>query len=77
MVSIWFRNGSRFDGLASGQVSRGLAADIIVIDECELLMDDDLAALLPTKLATSAKQIFLGTTWSVMIAPAMIFAFEA
>jgi hypothetical protein len=48
-----------------------------VIDECELLMDDDLAALLPTKLATSAKQIFLGTTWSVMIAPAMIFAFEA
>ena len=35
------------------------------MDESELVSDDDLTAILPTKLATESKQIFLGTSWSV------------
>jgi hypothetical protein len=60
-----FKNGSRVDAVASGQVSRGIAADVIVLDEAELVSDDDYSALLPTKLATSAKQILLGTEWGL------------
>ena len=60
-----FKNGTRIDAMPSGQVSRGYAADIFVLDESELVSDDDLTAILPTKLATESKQIFLGTSWSI------------
>ena len=49
----------------AARLATGFAADIFVLDECELVSDDDLTAHLPTKLATEAKQIFLGTSWSV------------
>jgi len=63
--SLAFKNGARIDAMPSGQVSRGYAADIFVLDESELVSDDDLTAILPTKLATESKQIFLGTSWSI------------
>ncbi len=59
------RNGGRVEAMPSGQVSRGFSPDVFVLDESELVNDSDLEALLPTKIATGAKQIFLGTSWSV------------
>jgi hypothetical protein len=58
-----FKTGFRVIALPRGSSSRGYATRIRVMDESQLINDSDLAAFLPTGLATAPKDLFLGTVW--------------
>jgi hypothetical protein len=60
---LTFRTGFRIIALPRGESSRGYATRIRIMDESQLINDKDLAAFLPTGLATMPKDLFMGTVW--------------
>lgn len=60
---LTFKTGFRIIALPRGESSRGYASCIRIMDESQLIEDRDLAAFLPTGLATSPKDLFMGTVW--------------
>jgi len=60
---LTFKTGFRVIALPRGETSRGYATRIRIMDESQLINDSDLAAFLPTGLATAPRDLFLGTVW--------------
>jgi hypothetical protein len=58
---LTFKTGFRIIALPRGESSRGYASCIRIMDESQLIEDRDLAAFLPTGLATAPKDLFMGT----------------
>ena len=62
-TEICFKTGFHCIAMPHGHAARGKSTILVITDESELINDQDLAALLPTGLATRPKRLHMGTVW--------------